>query len=49
MWNLKYGTNESIYETESQAEKTDWYSPRGRELREEWSGRLGLADVSLYI
>ena len=24
MWNLKYGTNESVYETESQAVKTDW-------------------------
>ena len=49
MWNLKYGTNESIYATESQVVKTDWESPKGRELREGWSGRPGLADVSLYI
>ena len=31
MWNLKYDTNEPIYETESQTYKTDLWLPRGRE------------------
>ena len=32
MWNLKYDTNELIYETEtdSQTQKTDLWLPRGR-------------------
>ena len=29
MWNLKYDTNESIYETESGAQRIDWWLPRG--------------------
>ena len=30
MWNLKYDTDEHIYETEtdSQTERTDWWLPR---------------------
>ena len=38
-WNLKYDTNEPVYEieTESQTYLTDWWLPRGR--------RSGLADV----
>ena len=33
MWNLKYDTNEPIYETEtdSQTQRTDSWLPRGRE------------------
>ena len=33
MWNLKYDTNERIYETQtdSQTERTDLWLPRGRE------------------
>ena len=50
-WNLKYDTNELIYETEtdSQTERTDLWLPRGRELGEGWSGRLRLADISYYV
>ena len=31
MWNLKYETNEPIYETEtkSEANRTDWQLPKG--------------------
>ena len=49
MWNLKYDTNEPIYnaETDPQA-STDLWLPRGRELGEGWRGRLGLANVSYY-
>ena len=48
MWNLKYDTNEPIYNTETdpQARSTDLWLPRGRELG--WRGRLGLANVSYY-
>ena len=33
MWNIKYDTNELIYETEidSQIYSTDWWLPRGRD------------------
>ena len=33
MWNLKCGTNETIYETEkeSRTEKIDWWLSRGRD------------------
>ena len=50
MWNLKYDTNEPIYETETESRtwRTDWSLPMGRGLEEGWSGRLGLADVSFY-
>ena len=43
-------TNESIYETESQTQRTDWRLPSGRGLPKgrAWSGRLGLANVSFY-
>ena len=39
IWNLKYGTNETIYKTESdsQTQRTDLWLPRGRE----WDG-LGI-------
>jgi len=36
-------------EKDSQTQRTDLWLPRGRGLGEEWSGRLGLADVSFYI
>ena len=40
MWNLKYGTNESIYktETDSQPQRTDLWLPRGREEGVGWAG-----------
>ena len=48
MWNLKYDTNEPIYETETESwtQRTEWCLPRRRGLGEGWSGSLGLADVS---
>ena len=45
MWNLKYDTNEPIYERET--EQTG--GCQRRELKEGCSGRLGLADVNYYI
>ena len=47
MWNLKYDTNELIYETEtdSQTKRTDsWLS--GVEGKGEQTGSLGLADAN---
>ena len=48
MWNLKYGTNEPIYktETDSQTQGTDLWFPWGRE---EEVGCLGLVDANSYI
>ena len=48
MWNLKYGTNELIYktETDSQTQRTDLWLPRGRGVGEGWIGSLGLADAN---
>ena len=42
MWNLKYDTNEPIYETEtdSQTQRTDLWLPRWR-LGEGWIGVWG--------
>ena len=50
MWNLKYDTNDLIYETEtdSQTQRTDMWLPRGRELGEGWIGSLGLAEANKY-
>ena len=42
VWNLKYGTNEPIYETEI-TQRTDGSLPR--RLGEGWIGSLGLADA----
>ena len=49
MWNLKYDTNELIYETGSQTQKTDSSLPRQRRTGEGWIGSLGLADANYYI
>ena len=51
MWNLKYDTNELVYETETESltQTTDWWLSRGTGLGKGWSGRLGSADVSFYI
>ena len=40
MWNLKYGTNELIYETEidSQTYRTELWLPWGRGVVEGWIG-----------
>ena len=49
VWNLKYDTNAPTDRTEkdSQTKRTDLWLLRG--LREGWSGRLELTDVSYYI
>ena len=47
MWNLKYDTSETIYETEQIHGHRE--QPKGRRLGEGWSGKLGLADISYYI
>ena len=43
MWNLKYDTNEPIYEieTESQTYRADLWLPRGRPFGEGWGGGWG--------
>ena len=47
MWNLKYGTNELIYETDSQRQQTCGCQA-GWDVDREWMGSLGVAD-SKYI
>ena len=44
MWNLKYGTNEPIYktETDSQTQRTDLWLVRGGGTGVGWIGSLGL-------
>ena len=51
MQNLKYGTNELIYETETdlQKQRTDLYMPRGRKVREGGIESSGLADANYYV
>ena len=51
MGNLKHDTKDPIYEpdTDSGMQRRDLRLPRGKELREGWSGRLRLADASCYI
>ena len=46
MWNLNYGTNELIYEaeTDSQTYRTNMWLPEGA-VWERWTGSLGLADA----
>ena len=38
MWNLKYGTNEPMYKTETEPQtcRTDWRLPRGK--GRQWDG-----------
>ena len=50
-WNLKYGTNEPIYktETDSQTWRTDLWLPKGRGRGVGWTGSLGLADANYSI
>ena len=52
MWNLKYGTNEPIYETEteSQTQRIDLWLPRGRRVRGGMDGEFGVSRCKLlYI
>ena len=49
MRNLKYNTNQHIYETkpDSQIQRTDLWLPRWRKgLQVGWNGSLGLADAN---
>ena len=43
MWNLKYETNEPIYEIESETQRTGWWLPkqRGCEGGMEWKFGVG--------
>ena len=51
MSNLKYGTNEVIYKTETdlQTQKTDIQLPSGSREDEGWIGHLELVDANYYI
>ena len=46
LWNLKYDTDQHVYETETDSEiqRTDLWLPGGGGGREGWIGSLGLAD-----
>ena len=44
-----YQGNLSMKQKQTHGHREDWWLPRGRELGEGWSRRLGLADVSFYI
>ena len=47
--NLNYGTNELIYETETDSQRTDLWLPRGRELGRDGVGVCGqLMQASIY-
>ena len=50
MWNLKYNTNEPLYETETdpQTQRTDLGLPRGRGSGEEANRSLRSADANYY-
>ena len=50
MWNLKYDTNELIYETETDRYREQTYGYQGGEgVGEGWIGSLGLAGANYYI
>ena len=51
MWNLKYDSNELIYETEtdSQTENRLVVAKEEGVCGEGWIGSLGLADANYYI
>ena len=51
MWNLKYGTNEPMYktETDSQTWRIDLWLPRGRGEGMGWTGSLGLVYANYSI
>ena len=50
MWNLKYDTNEPTYETETDSQREQTCGcQEGRQVGQEWTESLGLADASYYI
>ena len=47
MWNLKYDTNELIYETETDSHtQRRLFIAKGRRVGEGWTGSLGLLDAN---
>ena len=50
MWNLKYGTNEPTYKTETDPQiwRTDLRLTKGRGGGEGWTGSLGLVNANYY-
>ena len=50
-WNLKYATNESIYEPGSQTQRTDLWLPSVEVVGrwEGWTGSFGSADTNYHI
>ena len=48
---IKYDTNELVYETETdpQTWRTDLWLPRGQGVEEGWIRSLGSADTSYYL
>ena len=46
MWNLKHGTDEPVYRTETDIENK-LVVPKGEGV--EWIGSLGLVDANYYI
>ena len=49
MWNLKYGTNELIYKTDSEIQRIDLGCQAGAGKGERWTGSLGLVGSKYYI
>ena len=50
MWNLKYDTNELIYETWTHRHREQTCGcQRGEGMEEGWTGSLGLVDANYYI
>ena len=45
MWNLKYDTRESVYDTETDSQGTELWLPSGKLLEEGCTRRLELADA----
>ena len=51
MWNLKYGTNEPVYRTDtgSLTWRTDVWLPKGWKEKARWMRSLGLENANYYI
>ena len=49
MWNLKHDTNEYIYETDTQTQRTDVVAKGGGDIGEGRTGSQGLPDTNQYI
>ena len=50
MWNLRYETDEHVYETETEPwRQTRWVVAKKEEVVEEMEWKLELADVRFYI